>query len=385
MTQPSTLSVGLDVHQDAMAVASVVQDHGAEVVSLGTSGTRPCDLDQLIRRLPSKRPHLVVVYEAGPCGAWLSRDLTHQGHVCWVVAPSLIPQKPGDRVTTHRRDAIQLARLMRSGDLTPVDVPTGEAAAMRDRCRAREEAIRALKTAKFRLKAFRLRQDLRDTGRATWGPAHLRWLSEVGGPTPAQPMVFQAYVRAVTAHPARLQRLAQALHEQVNTWRLQPVVEARQSRRGVQCTVAVTLVAALGDLTRVDHPRQLMSALGLIPSASSSGDRRRQGGLTKAGNTHARRALVEGAWASRDPAQVSRPLPWRLETLPTPRQEISWQAHVRLCQRERRLIGRGKHPNHVVVALARERSALIWAMAREVPLTPETETVESPEAVGPRC
>ena len=229
MKQPSTLYVGLDVHKDSIAVAYVVQDHGAEVVSLGNIGTRQCDIDQLIRRLQSKSPHLVLVYEAGPCGYWLYRYLTQKGHVCWVVAPSLIPKKPGDRVKTNRRDAIKLARLMRSGDLTPVYVPKVEDEAIRDLCRAREDAIRDLKTAKFRLKAFLLRQDIRYTGRATWGPAHLRWLSEVVCPTPAQQIVFQEYVRAVTEHTERLQRLGQELHEHVNTWRLQPVVEALQS------------------------------------------------------------------------------------------------------------------------------------------------------------
>jgi transposase len=370
MKQPSTLYVGLDVHKDSIAVAYVVQDHGAEFVSLGNIGTRPCDIDQLIRRLQSKTPHLVLVYEAGPCGYWLYRYLTQKGHVCWVVAPSLIPKKPGDRVKTNRRDAIKLARLMRSGDLTPVYVPKVEDEAIRDLCRAREDAIRDLKTAKFRLKAFLLRQDIRYTGRATWGPAHLRWLSEVVCPTPAQQIVFQEYVRTVTEHTERLQRLEQELHEHVHTWRLQPVVEALQSLRGVQFTVAVTLVAELGDLTRFDNPRQLMSYLGLIPSEYSSGDRRRQGGITKAGHTHARRVLIEGAWAYHYPAKVSRHLQWRLETRPKPLQDISWKAHVRLCQRYRRLIGRGKNPNQVVVAIARELSAFIWAIAREVPLTP---------------
>ena len=185
-------------------------------------------------------------------------------------------------------------------------------------------------------------------------------------------------------HDERLERLETELREQVQGWRLAPVVQALQAMRGVQFTVAVTLVAALGDLTRFDNPRPLMSYLGLIPSEYSSGDRRRQGGITKAGNTHARRVLIEGAWAYRYPAKVSRHLPLRLETLPKPLQDISWKAQVRLCQRYRRLIGRGKNPNQVVVAIARELSAFIGAIAREVPLTPETETVESPASVGPR-
>ena len=176
MHQSSTLYVGLDVHKESIAVAYVAQEPHAEVVSLGNIGTRQCDIDKLIRRLQSKSPHLVFVYAAGPCGYWLYRDLTKKGHVCWVVAPSLLPKKPGDRVKTNRRDAIKLARLMRSGDLTPVYVPAVEDDAIRDLCRAREDAIRDLKTAKFRLKAFLLRHAIRSMGRATWSPAHLRWL-----------------------------------------------------------------------------------------------------------------------------------------------------------------------------------------------------------------
>jgi transposase len=369
MSHSSTLYVGLDVHKDSIAVAYVVKEHAAEVIYLGTIGSRQADIDQLIRQMQSKAKHLVFVYEAGPCGYWLYRYLTKKGHVCWVVAPSLIPKKAGDRVKTDRRDAIQLARLMRSGDLSPVYVPKVEDEAIRDLTRAREDAIRDVKTAKFRLKAFLLRHDIRYTGRAAWGPAHLRWLSEVVCPTPAQQIVFQEYVRAVTEHTERLQRLEQELQGHVKTWRLQPVVEALQALRGVQFTVAVTLVAELGDLTRFDNPRQLMKYLGLIPSEYSSGERRRQGAITKAGNTHARRVLVEGAWAYRYPAKVSRHLQLRLEQLPKPIQDISWKAQVRLCKRYRHLMARGKHANQVVVAIARELVGFLWAIAKQVPLT----------------
>jgi transposase len=174
----------------------------------------------------------------------------------------------------------------------------------------------------------------------------------------------------VHEHTERLQRLEQELQDHVKTWRLQPVVEALQALRGVQFIVAVTLVAELGDLTRFDNPRQLMSYLGLTPSEYSSGERRRQGTITKAGNTHARRALVEGAWAYRYPAKVSRHLQLRLETLPKTIQDISWKAQIRLCKRYRRLIARGKHANQVVVAIARELVAFMWAIAKEVPLIP---------------
>jgi transposase len=286
------------------------------------------------------------------------------------VAPSLIPKKAGDRVKTDRRDAIQLARLMRSGDLTPVYVPRVDDEAIRDLTRAREDTIRDLKAAKFRLKAFLLRHDIRYTGRATWSPAHLRWLSEVVCPTPAQQIVFQEYVRAVNEHTERLQRLEQELHEQVTSWRLQPVVAALQALRGVQFTVAVTTLAELGDLTRFETPRQLMKFLGLIPSEYSSGERRRQGSITKAGNTHARRALVEGAWAYQYPAKVSRHLQLRLETQPKAIQDISWKAQVRLCKRYRKLMARGKHANQVVVAIARELVGFMWAIAKHVAVTP---------------
>src|SRR5882724_3357570 len=190
MSHSHTLSVGLDVPKDSIAVAYVAKEHDAEVISLGTIGTRQADIDQRIRKRQSKAKHLVFVYEAGPCGYWLYRYLTKKGHVCWVVAPSLIPKKAGDRVKPARRDATQLARLMRSGDLSPVDVPKVEDEAIRDLTRTREDAIRDLKTAKFRLKAFLLRHDIRYTGRAAWGPAHLRWLSEVVYPTPVQQIVF---------------------------------------------------------------------------------------------------------------------------------------------------------------------------------------------------
>jgi transposase len=369
MSQSRTLFIGMDVHKDSIAVADVAQDHGAEVMDLGAIGTRHGDIDPLIRKMPSKATHLLFVYEAGPCGSWLYRYLTKKGYDCWVVAPSLIPKKPGDRVKTDRRDAAQLARLARSGDLTAVYVPQVADEAIRDLARAREDTLSALQDAKFRLKAFLLRHDIRYTGRANWSPAHLRWLSEVVCPTPAQPIVFQAYVRAVTEHTARLQRLEQELQEHVHAWRLHPVVEALQALRGVQFMVAVTMVAEIGDLTRFNTPRELMKFLGLIPSEYSSGARRQQGSITTAGNTHARRALVEGAWAYRYPAKVSRHLQLRREQQPKMIQDISWKAQVRLCKRYRQLVARGKHANIVTVAIARELAGCMWAIAREVPVT----------------
>src|SRR6266545_3426118 len=198
MQQSRTLSVGLDVHKASIAVASVAQDHGAEVVSLGTIGTRQGAIDTLLRHLQSKGPQRVFVSAAGPCGSWLSRYLMKQGSVCWVVAPSVMPTKPGDRVTTDRRDARPWARLMRAGDLTPVSVPAVDDAAIRDLSRAREETLRDLQAATLRRNACVLRHAIRSTGRATGSPAHRRWLRAVVCPTPAQHLGWQADVQTVT-------------------------------------------------------------------------------------------------------------------------------------------------------------------------------------------
>ena len=196
-------------------------------------------------------------------------------------------------------------------------------------------------------------------------------------PPPRTTSSVQAYVRAVNAHTARLQRREHARHEPAQAGRLHPGVEALQARRGVPCTVAVTLVAALGDLSRVATPSALMPCVGLVPSEDSTGARRRQGASTTAGHRHARRVLVEGAWASRDPANVSRHRPRRLAQHPTASQDISWTAHVRLGQRYRRLSARGTHANQVVVARARERMGCMWAMAPPIPGRPSGHQTEA--------
>jgi transposase len=367
MAQSTPLFVGLDVHKDSIAVAHAGGD-AAPPVFVGEIGSRQVDIDQLLRRLRGKAATLQVAYEAGPSGYRLYRYLTDKGVACQVVAPSLIPRKAGDKVKTDRRDAVTLARLLRSGDLTAVYVPSVEDEAIRDLCRARDAARLTMKNAKLRLKSFLLRLDRHYVGRADWNEAHRRYLAKVVCPTPAQQIVFQEAVKAVDEQVDRLTRLEAELRDLGPTWRLYPVVQALQALRGVQWLVAITVVAELGDLTRFDSPRQLAAFVGLIPSEYSSGSSRRQGGITKAGNGRARRALIEAAWAYRHPAKVSQHIQTRIDSLPKSIQDIGWKAQVRLCKRFRRLVARGKHPNVVVTAIARELIAFMWAISKAVPL-----------------
>ncbi len=359
------LYVGLDVHKDSISVAYAVDD-GSEVIFLGRFGTRHCDIDVFVRKLLSHSSRLAFVYEAGPCGYWLYRYLSRKEHACWVVSPTMIPRRAGDRVKTDRRDAIQLARLMRSGDLTPVYVPETEDEAIRDLSRAREAARDDLNTARHRLKSFLLRHDVCYEGRANWGGPHLRWLATIVMPTPASQFVLQELINTISERHDRLQRIECELRDQAASWRLYPVVQAYQALRGVQFIVALTAVAELGDLSRFDNPRQVMKYLGLTPAEHSSGDSRRLGGITKSGNGHARRALVEAAKAYRHKPKVSPAMLKRQENLSTEICEIAWKAQQRLCKRYRALSARGKHANMVTVAIAREIAAFMWAINKQI-------------------
>ena len=368
MAQSTPVFVGLDVHKDTISVAYAAGMSSTPPHYVGQIGTRQADIDKLVRRLKSHSPKLVFAYEAGPSGYTLHRYLTRKGFDCKVVAPSLIPKRPGDRVKTDRRDAVEIARLMRSGDLTSVYVPSVDDEAIRDVCRARDATRVTLKSAKLRLKSFLLRLGFNYVGRADWNEPHRRYLAKVVCPTTAQQIVFQEHIRAVDEQVERLERLEQELAELAPAWRMYPVVQALQALRGVQWLVALTVVAELGDLTRFDNPRQLAAFVGLTPSEYSSGESRRQAGITKAGNPRARRVLIEGAWAYRYPAKISTHIQRRIGTLPKVAREIGWKAQVRLCKRYRRLLARGKHANVVTTAIARELLAFMWAIAREVPI-----------------
>ena len=366
----SVLYVGLDVHKMSMDVAIAEAGPGAEVRFYGQIGGDLDSLDRVIRKLGATGAQLRFAYEAGPCGYVVYRHLTARGWPCLVAAPSLIPRRPGDRIKCDRRDALSLARLFRAGELTSVKVPDADDEAMRDLTRAREDAVSVERRAKQRTAALLLRHGRRYPGKTTWGRGHWRWLDQQVMEHPAQQIVLQEYLDAVRQASARVQRLTGQIQELLPQWRRAPFVAAYQALRGVSLIVAATMVAELGDLSRFNNPKELMAYLGLVPSEHSSGASVRRGRITKTGNGHARRVLVEAAWAYRLRARITRPLLQRQEGLPEKIRQISWQAQLRLCARYRRFLARGKHKNTIVTAIARELAAYIWAIGRAVePLT----------------
>jgi len=321
-----------------------------------------------MRKLGDGGARLRFCYEAGPCGYGIQRHLSTHGHECVVVAPSLIPKRAGDRIKTDRRDASSLARLHRAGELTAVWVPDPGHEAMRDLVRARLDAVHALRRARQQLSGFLLRQGCHYR-RPAWTKLHRRWLSGLKFEQPVHHLVLEDYIQAVEAAEARRDRLTAQIEEMLPDWTLAPVVAALQTMRGMALVNAAMLIAELGDLSRFAKPRQLMAYLGLVPSEHSSGTSIKRGGLTKAGNSAARRLLIEAAWCYRFPARISRELLLRQESQPKPIREIAWKAQLRLCARYRRLARTGKPANIVTAAIARELTGFIWAIAQHVAVT----------------
>ena len=372
MNKHSILFIRLDTHKEFNEVAYIEEHRGAQPVHLGRFSSSKVAVQKLVRQFESKYPGATLhfVYEAGPCGYWIYRLITSLGHCCYVVAPSLIPKKPGEKIKTDKRDALKLAKLLKSEDLTPIYVPEPEDEAVRDLSRAREVAMKDLKDAKYQLKALLLRNNINYKGTANWSQKHLRWLTELVLPHPAQHIVLQEFLQTITERISRLERLDNELTHHVHQWRYYPVVKAIQAMRGVRLLVATGVVAELGDLTRFGHPRKLMSYLGLVPSEHSSGGKRHIGAITKCGNGRARRLLIEGAHTYRYAANISTDMQKRQEGLPKDIIDIAWKAQLRLCKRYKKMIAKGKHYNLVVTAIAREMIAYIWAIAKEVVLTP---------------
>ena len=366
MREDSEVYVGLDTSKLRISVALAEAGRDGEVRFLGEIDSTPAAVERLVRKLAKRHGRLAFAYEAGPTGYGLQRQIAALGHACAVVAPSLIPKRLGERVKTNRRDALTLAKLHRAGELTPVWVPDPGHEAMRELVRAREAAMEDLRAKRQHLQSLLLRHGRVFTGRGAWTRAHTRWLCELRFEHPAQHLVLAEYRQAIADAEMRLERLTGQVAELVPSWSMAPVVAAYQAMRGVAFLSAVTFAAEIGDVRRFDSPRQLMAYLGLVPSESSTGEKVRRGGITKAGNGRARRVLIEGAWTYRFPARMSRALQERQSGLPKAVRDIAWKAQLRLCGRYRKLAARGKRQGVVTAAIAREMAAFLWAIGREV-------------------
>jgi transposase len=332
---------------------------------VGTVAPQWGSLSKALSRL-GKPEALQIVYEAGPCGYTLARQLRERGYSCEVIAPAKIARRPGDRIKTDRRDALLLARAARAGELVSVTIPDERDEAVRDLSRAREDAVRARLKARQQLKALLLRHGHRYTGGSSWTVAHELYLAGISFKHPAQDIAYAEYRSAVREANERVENLTQAMSAQLEHWRMRPVVEAIMTLRGIDVVAGMTLVAEIGDFTRFARPRELMGFLGLVPSEYSSGSKRAQGQITKTGNSHARRVLVEAAWNYRYPARMSRTLQSRQEGRPKAVRQIAWRAQLRLAKRYRSLSARKLPLNKICVAIARELSGFVWDIARQV-------------------
>jgi transposase len=354
--------VGLDVHKATIAVAVADEGRG-EVRSYGTIKNTPEAVAKLVKQLGSAE-RLLCCYEAGPCGYGLERQVRGMGAGCVVVAPSLIPTRPGERIKTDRRDALKLARLLRSGELTAIWVPDAEHEALRDLSRARETARDALHQARQHVSKLLLRLGIEaPNGLKRWTQRYRSWLGEVKLEHAQQQVVLADYIQTVDVATARLKRLEVSLTEAATQGRHAPLIAAVQSLRGVGVITAVSIVAELGDLGRFPSARPLMAYLGLVPSEHSSGGSQRRGRITKAGNRHVRHLLVQAAWHYRHPPKLTAALNKRQAGQPTAVTDVAWRAQERLHARYRHLAGR-KGRQKAVIAVARELAGFIWALAR---------------------
>jgi transposase len=359
----SLIYVGLDVHQETIVIARAIGKQRAEVVK-----KIPNDWVKLLKALDGLGPkeRLRVCYEAGPTGYDLARRLNGTGICCIVVAPSLIPVQAGRRVKTDRRDARRLAELLRAGELVEVKIPETETEAMRDLERARDDAKNAERAARHQLDKFLLRQGRIWSDGTKWTNRHWNWIARQEFAAEAQRRVLADYIRAVQEATARIERLEKDIAELVESWTLAPLVRALQALRGVRLLTAVILAAEIGDYARFRTPRELMGYLGMVPSEDSSGQRRRQGKITRTGNGHVRRILVEAGWNYRFRPRPSKAIRQRRERVSAAVRGIAEKAEERLSRRYQALVARGKESRKAVMAVARELAGFVWAIAQEV-------------------
>jgi transposase len=366
MGDHSEAFVAFDTSKLRHAVAIADGERGGEVRFLGEIDSSEAATAKLVRKLAAKYRRLTFCYEAGPTGYGLYRQITNLGQRCIVVAPSLIPKKPGDRVKTNRRDALGLVKLLRAGELTAVWVPDEYHEAIRELTRARGTAVKDLRIRRQQLSAFLLRQGLHYCEGRTWTKGHMNWLMRQKFAHAEQRFVFEEMMLALRQEQERIARLEEAMRAAVPDWSLAEVVTALMAMRGMDLISATTFLAEIGDLSRFQTPGELMAYLGLVPSESSTGGSITRGRITKAGNGRARRMLVECAWSYQHPPRVSKDKQAKVAAAPPAVREIAWKAQCRLSKRYRALIRRGKLKTVAITAVAREFAGFIWAVARAV-------------------
>ncbi len=357
--------VGLDVHKETISVSIAEDGRDGSVRFLGAIPNTPSDLAKMAKRL-ARHGELDFCYEAGGCGYGIYRQLTELGHRCVVIAPSLTPRKPGERIKTDRRDSQRLAVLHRAGDLTAVWVPDAVHESFRDLVRARIDASMQLMRSRQQLLAFLLRHGRSYSAGKHWTQRHRSWLAGQTFELSVHQVVFQDYLEAVWTAQNRRDALIEQITNATASWSLGPLVEALRGLRGIDLLSAATFVASTGDLGRFESPRQLMGYLGLVPSEHSSGGHIWRGGITKTGSREARRMLVEAAWSYRYPARVAKEKAEILVRLPKSVRDIAWKAQLRLCGRYRSMTARGKKSTVVVAAVARELAGFVWAIGQEI-------------------
>lgn len=358
--------VGLDVHKDTIAV-SIADAGRSKARYYGTIKHSDQAVSGLLKKINPEGEVLEICYEAGPCGYGLYRQLIASGHECRVIAPSLIPQRASEKVKTDRRDSQRLAELLRAGELTPVWVPDAQQEAIRDLVRTRDDLKTSQRQVRQQLLAFMLRHSLSWTGgKKNWTLGFWNWLEAIQMPDVHQQFALKEYIDSVRYFTVRLQAIERQMLAAKTGWSLEPIVDGLMAMRGVNLVSAMGIVAELGDLSRFSKPTQLMAYLGLVPSEHSSGESRRQGGITKSGNGHVRRLLIESSWCYRYAARKSREIEKRAQNTSPEVQAIAWKAQRRLCARYRALSDRGIRSCKVVTAVARELSGFIWAVVEQV-------------------
>ena len=379
---PQTLYIGLDVHKAETVIAILEAGREEEPRHYGSIATTQHALERVMRRIAKGQGRelsdLHVCYEASGCGFWIARRLLQMGVRCDVIAPSLIPTKSGDRVKTDKRDAMKLAKHLRSNDLVSITIPDSTDEAIRDLCRARTDAVDDLRRAKTRLLALLRRLGYNYDGKTHWTEAHKRYLRHLRLPDAAHNIVLEDHIKLVDDHHERIVRLETAMLALLEDWQRKPLVEAMMAFKGFKLVAAMVTVSEIGTFSRFEHPKKLMAFLGLVPTENSSGKKQSRGGITKCGNPHARWILIEQATHYRVPPKVSAALSKRQVGQPAWIKTLSWSTQMRLSHRFNMLRKRQLHHNKIKVSVARELVGFLWELGTKIESaqpTPDTTSM----------